>query len=388
MTDVEKRVRAAFDSAHVPPQVTQRTLARIEALRAEEVEAAPESSRTAVADYPAPRPPAQGTATSAASLGAASPLPLASRPAAHMPAAHAASHGEGAAAPLSHPETRTAAPAPPRSSGAGNALPPNPATQTAGGEKRRARRNARSPRRARLVAALAACAVLIALGIGGVAWAVTPYAYVTVDVNPSLELGINRLDRVTSTRAYNDDGARVLAAADVQGDTYEDAMTALETALQEYVASGAPVELAVVCDNQRTATMLENVGTRCLEASGGQVHCSHASSDDHHAASELDMGVARYHVYRALADAGVELSADDARNMSMRELLDMARQNGVQVDAHEGASHGNASATTSAGADAGTGTHRGEGHDAAEEHGQRRENAHGGHSANARHGGA
>ena len=330
MTDVEKRVRAAFDSAHVPPQVAQRTLERIEALRAEE-EAAAEASHAAASADPAPRSAAQ----------------------------------------------RVATPAPPRGSAPGTAFSPHPAAQATQGEKHRGqakhRRGHRPARRARLAAALAACAVLLALGIGGVAWAVTPCAYVTVDVNPSLELGINRLGRVASTRAYNNDGARVLAAADVQGDTYEDAMTALEAALQSYIASGAAVELAVVCDDGRTATMLENVGTRCLEASGGQVHCSHATADDHHAASELEMGVARYRVYRALVDAGVDLSADDARSMSMRELLDLAQREGVQITTHGEDPSGNGStaiATGDAGHAAGNSAHQGEGHGAAKENRQ------------------
>mgnify|MGYP000394055657 FL=1 len=42
--------------------------------------------------------------------------------------------------------------------------------------------------------ALAACAVLIALGIGGGAYVYqTPVAYVGIDINPSIELGVNYL---------------------------------------------------------------------------------------------------------------------------------------------------------------------------------------------------
>lgn len=47
--------------------------------------------------------------------------------------------------------------------------------------------------------ALAACAVLIALGIGGGAYVYqTPVAYVGIDINPSIELGVNYFDRVVS----------------------------------------------------------------------------------------------------------------------------------------------------------------------------------------------
>lgn len=193
-------------------------------------------------------------------------------------------------------------------------------------------RAARKHRRLPLVAALAACLVLVALGIGGVAWASQPYAYVAIDVNPSIELGINRFDRVASTRAYNDDGAQVLVAADVQGKTYEQAMTSIEQALQDYLDDTSAIEVTIICDDRRAANRLEDVGTRCLGASGaGQVHCSHASEEEHHAAASAGIGVGKYRVWQELVDAGIDISADEASSMTMRELLDLAEAEGVDT---------------------------------------------------------
>lgn len=199
-----------------------------------------------------------------------------------------------------------------------------------------ARRARRRHRRTPLIAALAACFVLVALGIGGVAWAWQPYAYVAIDVNPSIELGINRFDRVASTRSYNDDGAELLEQADVDGMAYEDAMDALEEHLRDYLATGAVVQMTVICDDETEAATLETVGTRCLDASGtGQVHCSHASEAEHHAASSAGIGVGKYRVWQQLADAGVDITVDEAADMTMRELLDMAAENGISISGHE-----------------------------------------------------
>lgn len=201
----------------------------------------------------------------------------------------------------------------------------------------------RARRRFPLVAALAACLVLVAVGVVGVAWAWQPYAYVAIDVNPSIELGINRLDRVASTKAYNEDGAEVLAIANVEGDTYEEAMTAIEGALATYLDSSSAIELTIVCDDRNVATQLESVGTHCLDQDGtGQVHCSHASEEDHEQAAVAGLGVGKYRVYRALADAGVDITADEAGSMTMRELLDLAAANGVELswhDIHEAEGH-------------------------------------------------
>ena len=267
MTDkLEQRMHEAFDQVHMPTDLAERTLARIEAERQAE----------------------------AASEPASSPSPVAS-------------------APLTVIEGKAA------------------------------HRTARKHRRMPLVAALAACLTLVALGIGGVAWAWQPYAYVAIDVNPSIELGINRFDRVASTRAYNDDGERVLAAADVQGDTYEQAMTSIEQALQDYLDDTSAIEVTIICDDRHAASQLEDVGTRCLDASGtGQVHCSHASEEEHHAAHEEGLGVGKWRVWRELVDAGSDLTAEDAADMSVRELSELLEGTGSTSGHHGGRHRGQA----------------------------------------------
>lgn len=215
---------------------------------------------------------------------------------------------------------------------AADSPPPTATSSFAAIDGKATRRTVHRRRRAPLVAALAACLALVALGIGGVAWASQPYAYVAIDVNPSIELGINRFDRVASTRAYNDDGARVLEAADVQGETYEQAMISIEQALQDYLDDTSAIEVTIVCDDRQAADQLEDVGVRCLGTSGtGQVHCSHASEEEHHAAASAGIGIGKYRVWQQLVDAGVSISTDEASAMTMRELLDLAETEDVDI---------------------------------------------------------
>lgn len=55
----------------------------------------------------------------------------------------------------------------------------------------------------------------------------TPSAYVDIDVNPSIELIMNRLGRVSEAHPYNDEGASILAQVSVRHMSYEQAMQAL-----------------------------------------------------------------------------------------------------------------------------------------------------------------
>jgi hypothetical protein len=63
-------------------------------------------------------------------------------------------------------------------------------------------------RRAGIFAASAAAAFVI-LGSGVWAYA-SPYSYVSMDVNPSIEFTVNRFDRVLNVKGVNDDGERIL----------------------------------------------------------------------------------------------------------------------------------------------------------------------------------
>ena len=63
---------------------------------------------------------------------------------------------------------------------------------------------ARRPRAASYPRRLAAC---LALLLSGSYWfCLAPAAEISIDVNPSVELAVNRLDQVVSVRGRNDDG--------------------------------------------------------------------------------------------------------------------------------------------------------------------------------------
>ncbi|MBP1753636.1 MAG: hypothetical protein H6Q59_34, partial [Firmicutes bacterium] len=64
------------------------------------------------------------------------------------------------------------------------------------------------------VYAASAAAVMI-LGVGSWAYA-SPYTYVSVDVNPSIEYSVNRFDRVLSVKSVNDDGEEIIRQMDLK----------------------------------------------------------------------------------------------------------------------------------------------------------------------------
>lgn len=184
------------------------------------------------------------------------------------------------------------------------------------------------PRRAsvgrRIGFALAACLILCAVGVFGVRMYTEETAFVGIDVNPSLELGLNRFDIVVSERSFNEDGERLLASAPVVGKTYEDAVAALTDSdeFRAYADNGAFVEISVSSSDARQATALQTQSDACLRELPCEGSCHAVDSAERAAASEAGMGVGRYQAALELMELDSAVTLDDCRQMSMRELRD------------------------------------------------------------------
>lgn len=85
--------------------------------------------------------------------------------------------------------------------------------------------------------AASAAAALVVFAVP--AWAyLTPYSYVSIDVNPSVEFSLNRFDKVLSIKAVNDDGEELLRDIDLNQLKNEDINDAVKEVVREIKESG------------------------------------------------------------------------------------------------------------------------------------------------------
>lgn len=116
-----------------------------------------------------------------------------------------------------------------------------------------------------ITAAAAACVVLLGGGLGvfGYMDARRPDAVVGLDVNPSIELTINRKDRVLDATAVNSDAEALLDGMELQGVPLDVAINALIGSLYKngYIGENANSVLVSVegAGEQRGATLQEQV---------------------------------------------------------------------------------------------------------------------------------
>ncbi len=90
----------------------------------------------------------------------------------------------------------------------------------------------------KLLACVASVAILV-LGFGASTWAyASPYSYVSLDVNPSIEYIVNRFDRVLNVKAINDDGEEILNNIELKNLENKTIQKALSKTLEQIAEQG------------------------------------------------------------------------------------------------------------------------------------------------------
>lgn len=290
----EHQVKEAFEAIRLPDDIAARTLASIEAKRKQQ-----ENERT------------EGL--------------LAAQENAHANK-HAGQEDKAAEEPFAPPASRHAIET---SKGQGSATSQ---------KRRKALHFAKGGR----IAAIAACLALVACLIG-VADFLRPVAYVGIDMNPSVELTLNRFDIVVGTHALNDDGQRALDKTPCMWRPFDNAARDLDGAMRAIADENAVVEVSIDCDNESRYAALAAQSNNCFGCNG-EAHCNRTSAEERQAAHDSGMGVAKYRAYQELQEAGVDISAEECASMSMRELRDLLAENGIDAneekDEHAGMGYG------------------------------------------------
>ena len=174
-------------------------------------------------------------------------------------------------------------------------------------------------RRGRALAWAAVCLLLV-LGLGGGIF-FTPASAISIDINPSLELTVNRFDRVIRVEGYNEDGRELAQSTGLLFADYTQALRALlaDTRVQDCLGRGEALSIFVACDDeQRSSTMLANV--EACAGSGGNVHCMAGNWAESAAAHEAGLSCGKYRAFLELQALDPATTPEDVQGLTMREI--------------------------------------------------------------------
>lgn len=181
-------------------------------------------------------------------------------------------------------------------------------------------------RRRRLAAGL----LSMALALSGAGIWFLPSASISVDINPSIELKVNALDRVISLEGRNSDGVALVRDIDVTGMAYDDAMQRilLSQGLEPYLADGSQITITVAGGgtDAHAEQMLSKVLCRAYNiASRDNVLYCQVDWETVKAAQKVNLCIPRYLAWQNLLKTDPTMTPEDVRELPKERIRVLAQ---------------------------------------------------------------
>ncbi|MEA4822807.1 MAG: hypothetical protein VB111_01670 [Clostridiaceae bacterium] len=175
----------------------------------------------------------------------------------------------------------------------------------------------------RLITAFA-CIVFVLFGIVGSASYFTPVSAISIDVNPSVELGVNRFDKVVSVESYNEDGRTLAASMDIKYMNYADALNMLMTSesIEYYLANDEFVSITVLgATDEKSEEMLASISSS-EAVKHTNISCDSGNYNEVEAAHEAGLSFGKYDAFLELQALDPSITIEDVQELTMRQIKD------------------------------------------------------------------
>ena len=168
----------------------------------------------------------------------------------------------------------------------------------------------------------AACACLLFM-ICGCRWLYfTPTATISIDINPSIEMDINRFDQVISINDFNEDGRELAGMLHVKYKNYADAVEQIlnNDTIAALLSDNEVLTITVAGpDGRQSAEILS--GVEACTAHHSNTHCYTASPKEAAAAHEAGLSCGKYRAFLELQLLNPDMTPEAVQGMTMKDIL-------------------------------------------------------------------
>lgn len=152
----------------------------------------------------------------------------------------------------------------------------------------------------------------------------TPTAVISIDVNPSIEIDVNRFDQIIGVEGYNEDGQELAASLDVLYKDYESALSEVLEAqwMQDYLQEDEMLSIAVVQTEEKQGAEILDYLKNCT-GKQKNTYCYCLDSEDVSEAHALGLSYGRYRWYKEISLYDSQITPEELNQMSMREIREL-----------------------------------------------------------------
>jgi hypothetical protein len=184
-----------------------------------------------------------------------------------------------------------------------------------------------------VASSIAACAIF---AFGGFAFYNTPVNYISFDVNPSVEIGLNAFDAVVSLEAFNEDGQALLISQRLMHKSFDVVIDSLvqELNAQKYIFSDGSTVIAVTAlsnDENRAIAIRDRSRERIEQVLrernlNAVIYSDYANLSIRTEARENGVSPGKFKLISTLQNLDPTISIDQYRDTKVTEIIVKANE--------------------------------------------------------------
>lgn len=183
----------------------------------------------------------------------------------------------------------------------------------------------------KLVGAVFTVALMGLVALGGYKVYATPVAFVSLDINPSVELGLNLMNRVVSVEGVNEDGKGLVEKIKLENKFAEDAVQVMvqEADRQGYLNKdgSSVVALTALADKEQKAVQIQDrIQDRVQDMTKDKkvdcvVYSDHANLDLRTKAEFYDVSPGKYRLIQMLQALDPSIKVEDYKDVKVKDIM-------------------------------------------------------------------
>lgn len=171
---------------------------------------------------------------------------------------------------------------------------------------------------------IAACACLLLMLFGGRWLYFVPTAEISIDINPSIELSINRFDQVISASGFSEDGQELSKTLDIKFKNYTDVIKQIlnDEKVMTLLSNNEVMTITVTGpDKIQSSKILSEVEVCTAEQKN--TYCYFMPSEEVALAHEMGLSYGKYRAYLEVQSFDPSITPETIQGMTMREIWEL-----------------------------------------------------------------
>ncbi len=163
----------------------------------------------------------------------------------------------------------------------------------------------------------------------------TPVSYISIDINPSIELSVNIFDRVIEATASNEDGENIINSVNLTNLNYIKALETLDGSEKFSDFTESYTEITVIAE--KSGEIIDNIESCSFNNHNISFHSANLELKEQATQNGISFG--KYRAYLELLEVNENIKIDEIATLPMKDIRELIEKG--EVFSEDIPQHGN-----------------------------------------------